>query len=70
MVETLPHPALGSVSLLGQPIKLSDTPGGARTAPPLRGEHTARVLAGDLGVDAATIDRLCADGVIERRDPD
>ena len=67
MVETLPHPALGSVRLLGQPIKLSDTPGGARTAPPLRGEHTARVLEQDLGVDAATIDRLCADGVIERR---
>ena len=32
MVATLPHPTIGPLRVLGVPVKLSDTPGGARTA--------------------------------------
>lgn len=67
MVQVVQHPAIGPLSVLGVPIKLSATPGSVRTPPPMRGEHTARVLQADLGVDDRTIERLRADGVIEQR---
>jgi formyl-CoA transferase/CoA:oxalate CoA-transferase len=64
MVEVLPHAAIGPVKVLGIPTKLSDTPGAVRTAPPMLGEHTARVLREDLGVPEDTIRALAASGVI------
>ena len=45
MVETIPHPVEGSVRSLGIPVKLGDTPGTVRRAPPLLGEHTDTVLS-------------------------
>ncbi len=45
MVETIDHPIEGAVRTLGIPVKLSDTPGSVRSAPPLLGEHTAAVMA-------------------------
>ncbi len=44
MVLDVPHPTLGSVRLTGIPLKLSETPGEVRTAPPLLGQHTEEVL--------------------------
>jgi formyl-CoA transferase/CoA:oxalate CoA-transferase len=44
MIEVLPHPSIGAVEVLGIPVKLSDTPGAVRSAPPRLGEHTGRVL--------------------------
>jgi crotonobetainyl-CoA:carnitine CoA-transferase CaiB-like acyl-CoA transferase len=44
MVEVLPHETIGALEVLGLPVKLSDTPGAVRTAPPRLGEHTGRVL--------------------------
>jgi CoA:oxalate CoA-transferase len=58
MITTLHHAAAGPLQMLGIPVKLSDTPGRVSTPPPLLGEHTDRVLAQDLGLDAATIERL------------
>jgi len=58
MVEVVEHAAAGSIRVLGVPIKLSDTPGRVRTAPPTLGQHTAAVLGGDLGVPADEIERL------------
>lgn len=58
MIRTLHHAAAGPLQMLGIPVKLSDTPGRVSTPPPLLGEHTDRVLAQDLGLDAATIERL------------
>jgi len=49
MVETTTHPTIGSLQVLGLPVKLSTTPGGVRTPPPRLGEHTADVLRNDLG---------------------
>jgi formyl-CoA transferase/CoA:oxalate CoA-transferase len=63
MVEVLPHAAIGTVNVLGIPTKLSDTPGAVRTPPPMLGEHTARVLHGDLGLSEEQIRELVEKGV-------
>jgi len=55
--------ATGPATVIGTPIKLSDTPAGVRTPPPRFGEHTAVVLAG-LGYSAADIARLRSEGVV------
>jgi len=60
MVTRLEHAVAGPLQLLGVPVKLSDTPGGVRTAPPTLGQHTDTVLTNDLGLPAAEIDRLRA----------
>jgi crotonobetainyl-CoA:carnitine CoA-transferase CaiB-like acyl-CoA transferase len=45
MVEVIEHPVEGPVSTLGIPVKLGDTPGTIRRAPPLLGQHTESVVA-------------------------
>jgi len=49
---TMPHPtsASGEVDLLGNPLKLSDTPVSYRRPPPTLGEHTDEVLGEVLGL--------------------
>jgi crotonobetainyl-CoA:carnitine CoA-transferase CaiB-like acyl-CoA transferase len=64
MIQLAEHAALGPVSMLGVPIKLSDTPGSVRTAPPMLGEHTNKILRGDLGFSDAEITALRAGKVI------
>jgi len=63
MVVERPHPKLGKVKLTGVPVKLSETPGGATTAPPLLGQHTDEVLSG-LGYSAERIRELRRNNVI------
>jgi crotonobetainyl-CoA:carnitine CoA-transferase CaiB-like acyl-CoA transferase len=48
MIVKQQHPTAGEVSVIGVPVKLSETPGGVRTPAPLLGEHTAEVI-GQLG---------------------
>ncbi len=67
MLERIDHPSAGPLQLLGVPIKLSATPGEVRTPPPLLGEHTRRVLSGDLRMAPAEIDALEREGVIACR---
>jgi crotonobetainyl-CoA:carnitine CoA-transferase CaiB-like acyl-CoA transferase len=62
MVVEMPSPA-GPMTVLGTPIKLSDTPASLRTPPAGFGEHTEAVLA-DLGFAAAEIVRLRDQGVV------
>ena len=50
------------VRTLGTPIKLSRTPGGPRTGPPLFAQHTREILA-EHGYDDADIERLQREGV-------
>jgi crotonobetainyl-CoA:carnitine CoA-transferase CaiB-like acyl-CoA transferase len=63
MIGTLPHPTLGPTRVINTPIKLSQTPGSLRTAPPTLGQHTDAVL-GELGYDQETIASLKAAGAI------
>lgn len=64
MVVRVAHPTIGSLPVLGIPVKLSDTPGAIRTAPPLLGQHTRAVLRDDVGLSDAAIDALSATGVV------
>ena len=63
MIEEVEHAVLGSMKVLGTPIKLSGTPARIRTAPPTLGQHTAAVLD-ELGYSAADIARLRQQQVI------
>jgi crotonobetainyl-CoA:carnitine CoA-transferase CaiB-like acyl-CoA transferase len=54
MIEAVEHVAAGTIKVLGVPIKLSETPGAVRTAPPILGQHTAQVLA-EIGM---TVDEI------------
>jgi crotonobetainyl-CoA:carnitine CoA-transferase CaiB-like acyl-CoA transferase len=63
MVETVEHPTIGVLKLLGIPFKFSDTPASVRLAPPTLGQHTDEVLA-ELGIDATAIAKLRADKVV------
>jgi crotonobetainyl-CoA:carnitine CoA-transferase CaiB-like acyl-CoA transferase len=54
---------VGDVAYLGQAVTLSRTPSRVVSHPPALGEHTAQIL-GEIGCDAAEIDRLAARGVI------
>src|SRR5688572_17495524 len=57
MVEAVEHAVLGSMKVLGTPIKLSDTSASVRSAPPTLGQHTDTVLA-ELGLSGAEITAL------------
>lgn len=63
MIQEVEHPAIGTMKMLGIPIKLSDTPGSVRKAPPLLGENTFEVLSG-LGYDESEIATLREKGII------
>jgi len=64
MLASIEHEAIGMLTLTGIPIKLSETPGEVRRAPPRLGEHTEPVLRDDLGVDVGTLAGLRERGVI------
>ena len=54
----------GTVSMIGNPIKFSQTPIEYRDPPPRLGEHTDRVLTGLLGLGPEEIARLRERGVV------
>jgi formyl-CoA transferase/CoA:oxalate CoA-transferase len=64
MIAAVDHPLLGSLRVLGVPVKLSETPGAVRTAPPRLGEHTAVVLRSELGMTSGEIAALAAAGAV------
>jgi crotonobetainyl-CoA:carnitine CoA-transferase CaiB-like acyl-CoA transferase len=59
---TVEHPRLGKVRVAGPAARLSRTPAEVRTASPLLGQHTEEVIREVLGLDAAQIARLRAEG--------
>jgi crotonobetainyl-CoA:carnitine CoA-transferase CaiB-like acyl-CoA transferase len=63
MLVERPHPVLGTVKMVGLPIKLSNTPGAIRRVPPMLGEHTDEVLR-EIGYTPEDITRLRAHRVI------
>jgi len=44
MVVPVEHPNAGRLEMTGIPVKLSETPGGIRTPPPTKGQHTDEIL--------------------------
>ncbi len=60
-------PRLGDYIMPSAPIALSGTAYRARPGIAAHGEHTDELLA-ELGYDAATIERLVADGIVARAD--
>jgi formyl-CoA transferase len=59
-----PHPLAGTVPMVRNPIRLSETPVRHDVAPPLLGQHTDEVLAGMLGLDAGDIERLRRERIV------
>jgi len=43
MIQEVEHPTIDKLKMLGVPIKLSDTPGSVRKAPPLLGENNEEI---------------------------
>jgi crotonobetainyl-CoA:carnitine CoA-transferase CaiB-like acyl-CoA transferase len=64
MIETVNHISAGALRVLGVPIKLSDTPGAVRTAPPALGQHTAPILQEDAGLSRDEIEMLRSSGAV------
>ena len=63
MIQEVQHPTIGSMKVLGVPMKLAETPGSIRMAPPLLGQHTIEVL-NDLGYSDQEIQQLRESDVI------
>jgi formyl-CoA transferase len=63
MVQELPHPRLGRVKALGNPVKMSATPPVMAKSAPALGEDTDAILA-ELGFDAGAIAALRRDRVV------
>lgn len=64
LVDEVPHPSLGVLPIVGNPMTFSRTPVGTRRHPPLLGEHTYEVLHDLLGYDGAVIERLHTEGSV------
>jgi crotonobetainyl-CoA:carnitine CoA-transferase CaiB-like acyl-CoA transferase len=60
----LPHPAIGSVPSVANPIKYSVTPIAYRSAPPMLGADTDEILHDMLGIAPAEISRLRKAGIV------
>lgn len=64
MVAHMDHPVSGSVDLLANPIRLSETPVTYDRAPPQLGADTRDVLSTLLALDQETVTALSADGIV------
>jgi formyl-CoA transferase len=63
MLQTVVHPTIGNLSLLGIPIRFGPEPIAIRRAPPLLGEHTDAIL-GELGFSQKEIAAFRAQGIV------
>jgi len=64
MVRELPHPVAGTLRMVANPLRFSDTPLTRYDPPPLLGEHSEQVLRSLLGLSTDDIDKLRADGAL------
>ena len=63
IAQTVIHPELGEIKLVGQAMKLSRTPSKLKTAAPNKGEHTNIILK-ELGYDSKNIAKFKMEKVI------
>jgi formyl-CoA transferase len=63
MIQSIEHATAGMLKVVGVPIKLSETPGSVRTAPPTLGQHTLAILR-ELQIHDNEIERLRLERVI------
>ncbi|MBC8257634.1 MAG: CoA transferase [SAR324 cluster bacterium] len=66
MEISMEHPlsGKGNVSLIGSPLKMSETPVSYRHAPPILGQHTDEILEELLGMDEEECNELSEKGII------
>ena len=60
----LQHPLAGTLDLVANPVRLSETPASYELPPPLLGQHTEEVLQGVLGMAPGEITVLRTAGVL------
>ena len=64
MAVKLAHPKAGSVTVMGLPVRLGETPGVAVVPPPLLGQHTDEILTRLLRIPRAKVEKLREAGVV------
>jgi glutaryl-CoA transferase len=64
MTETIEHPTVGALKMLGIPFKFSNTACSVRRPPPTLGQHSEEILSGELGLDDQAIADLRRQKVI------
>jgi crotonobetainyl-CoA:carnitine CoA-transferase CaiB-like acyl-CoA transferase len=64
MVVEVEHRVLGRIPIVNRPIRFTDAPQPAPTAPPVLGEHTDDILREVLGLSVEQIEELRAGGII------
>jgi succinate--hydroxymethylglutarate CoA-transferase len=64
MIETVEHPTIGALKMLGIPFRFSDTACAVQRPPPTLGQHAEEILTQDLGLDAEAVAQLRAEKVI------
>ena len=63
LAQSVVHPQLGPLQVLGLPVTLSRTPGAVRTPTAEKGEHSDQILR-ELGISPAEIQQLHDEGVV------
>ncbi|MGE5146413.1 MAG: CaiB/BaiF CoA transferase family protein [Candidatus Eiseniibacteriota bacterium] len=63
IAQSVAHPTLGEMTLVGQPIVMSRSQSALKSAAPERGEHNVEILR-ELGFDAEEIDAMKRRGTI------
>jgi formyl-CoA transferase len=63
IMQTIEHPTTGKLTMPAWPVRFDGRPAKVKPSP-LLGQHNAEVLTGWLGMSAAEIDGLKADGIL------
>jgi len=64
MVGTVAHPVAGDLRLVGNPVRLSESPGRDDRPAPTLGQHTEAILRGDLDLTLEHVEALRGRGVV------